>query len=495
MDVVRSGPDNFASIMFQYPPPDSAVQSPLLESVGLGSFGSYSEYLQESVNYGMQLKNISGEKVTLQRATLLQVSEGGFTWFIVDEVSAYGTVLGHPLDLPVGYDQTNFPPFSRNASPPVSQSYLVIYATTASGKSQWLVTHMLHHHILSGPVTPAHANAPVYVGVIEPLKAVVYADNKVQVPIVGMIANPSGQKITVERLHMRLKDISGKTLFDSNLPLSFLVNKDVNGGVIDPALENDPMQDNDTPIASFLKHIEVPRSFLSGTLRIELNVKMGELCFADSRDITVGHPKPVMVQPPVKGIWHWGNGSNALKLNGHSWPEQQFNYDIGIRDSNGSTLKPDPGTDPLFKENNDNYYCFGQPVYAMLEGDVVYVNSQSEDNYGNKKYTPTQSPNIMFIKSGDVVHIYAHMKKGSMKNTSPDKEDFKVGDAIAKGQQIGLCGNSGGTTEPHLHFGVFSFGPDGYMRSLPMVFSSLMDTSSKVVNFTPLDDTDYNSVW
>jgi len=39
---------------------------------------------------------------------------------------------------------------------------------------------------------------------------------------------------------------------------------------------------------------------------------------------------------------------------------------------------------------------------------------------------------------------YAHMKMGSV--------TARIGEKVRKGQQIGRVGNSGNTTEPHLHF-------------------------------------------
>jgi len=47
--------------------------------------------------------------------------------------------------------------------------------------------------------------------------------------------------------------------------------------------------------------------------------------------------------------------------------------------------------------------------------------------------------------------IYAHLQPGSVR--------VKVGQRLKTGQQIGLLGNSGNTTAPHLHFGVYD-GPD-----------------------------------
>jgi murein DD-endopeptidase MepM/ murein hydrolase activator NlpD len=53
--------------------------------------------------------------------------------------------------------------------------------------------------------------------------------------------------------------------------------------------------------------------------------------------------------------------------------------------------------------------------------------------------------NVVMIEHADRVHsVYAHLKPGSIK--------VKPGDRVKRGQVIAACGNSGNTTEPHLHF-------------------------------------------
>jgi murein DD-endopeptidase MepM/ murein hydrolase activator NlpD len=50
----------------------------------------------------------------------------------------------------------------------------------------------------------------------------------------------------------------------------------------------------------------------------------------------------------------------------------------------------------------------------------------------------------MIQHAGGEVSIFAHLKLDSVR--------VKVGDKVARGQVIGLCGNSGNSSEAHLHF-------------------------------------------
>jgi murein DD-endopeptidase MepM/ murein hydrolase activator NlpD len=51
---------------------------------------------------------------------------------------------------------------------------------------------------------------------------------------------------------------------------------------------------------------------------------------------------------------------------------------------------------------------------------------------------------VILDVGGGYYAFYAHLVPGSVK--------VKVGDRVKKGQQVGLLGNSGNSTAPHLHF-------------------------------------------
>ena len=98
---------------------------------------------------------------------------------------------------------------------------------------------------------------------------------------------------------------------------------------------------------------------------------------------------------------------------------------------------------------NENYLAWDQPIIAVADGTVVKVVSDSPD------ITPGNFPEGVAIGEstgnriiedigGGVFALYAHLKQGS--------PTVKVGDKVTRGQVIGRLGNSGNTSEPHLHF-------------------------------------------
>ena len=57
----------------------------------------------------------------------------------------------------------------------------------------------------------------------------------------------------------------------------------------------------------------------------------------------------------------------------------------------------------------------------------------------------TVGGNNVIMEIGDGLYaFYAHLQPGSLR--------VKVGDKVRRGQVLGLLGNSGNSSEPHLHF-------------------------------------------
>jgi hypothetical protein len=74
------------------------------------------------------------------------------------------------------------------------------------------------------------------------------------------------------------------------------------------------------------------------------------------------------------------------------------------------------------------------PVYAAGEGTIVFAGN-GRDGYGNK---------IIIKHDAEKSTMYAHLSKINV----------SVGDEVSRGQKIGISGNTGRTTGPHLHFEV-----------------------------------------
>ena len=103
----------------------------------------------------------------------------------------------------------------------------------------------------------------------------------------------------------------------------------------------------------------------------------------------------------------------------------------------------------------------GSPVHAARAGTVVGVKDDSSLGGGNKKHE--WDANYILIRHSDgTLGHYVHLQKDGAK--------VKVGDKVAAGQLIGLSGNTGHSTGPHLHFAVFKAQSGKQRETIPVKF-------------------------
>ena len=92
-----------------------------------------------------------------------------------------------------------------------------------------------------------------------------------------------------------------------------------------------------------------------------------------------------------------------------------------------------------------NWYSFGQPVYAIADGEVVFANGAAPDDPPGKSVGPSNG--IAIRHDNDEWSQYGHLQQGSV--------TIQKGDRVKTGQMIGRVGNSGRAMIPHLHFGIY----------------------------------------
>lgn len=135
---------------------------------------------------------------------------------------------------------------------------------------------------------------------------------------------------------------------------------------------------------------------------------------------------------PIRVAW----GGDSIKTNYHAAaPDQRWAYDLVV--------------EPYFSgsSNLEDYGCYGVPVVAPIDGYVVSAHDGEPDEtpgaVSNNFTAPTGNHVMIQIEETGTYLVIAHLKNGSVA--------VQTGDTVREGQVIGECGNSGNTSEPHIH--------------------------------------------
>jgi len=142
---------------------------------------------------------------------------------------------------------------------------------------------------------------------------------------------------------------------------------------------------------------------------------------------------------PFKDRWlvAWGGDTKELNQH-HDVPNQRFAFDFLGANEEGKTRKGEGRV-------NENYFAFRREILAPADGKVTDVINGVRDNVPGSMNPYSGLGNAVFIQHREYeVSVLAHLKLGSIK--------VKVGDKVKRGQVIGLCGNSGNSSEAHLHY-------------------------------------------
>ena len=91
----------------------------------------------------------------------------------------------------------------------------------------------------------------------------------------------------------------------------------------------------------------------------------------------------------------------------------------------------------------DRYITFGTRVLAPCDGEIVKVFDGLEDMPVPEMDRDHMAGNYVAINCGRFFVIMAHLRQGSV--------SVSAGDRVTVGDLLGEMGNSGNSSEPHLH--------------------------------------------
>ena len=149
---------------------------------------------------------------------------------------------------------------------------------------------------------------------------------------------------------------------------------------------------------------------------------------------------------PFEGAWTIVNGGIDEETS-HSWDvwTQRYAYDFVVTDDAGMTFAGDPSV-------ARSYLCYGLPVLAPADGEVVEARDADPDTLPALDGEAACAGDD--VRGNYVLIRHAEGEFSCLAHLAPGSVVVEVGKRVARGEKIGCCGNSGNSSEPHLHFHV-----------------------------------------
>lgn len=156
-------------------------------------------------------------------------------------------------------------------------------------------------------------------------------------------------------------------------------------------------------------------------------------------DVYLNYKTKTVLELPFEDDWYIVAGGKSLEENHHFAPSRHQRYALDMVHIVNRSNKTGDGT------KNEDYYCFGKRLNAPGNGKIIAMENAIEDNVPGIKNSKQPLGNYIIIDHLNGEYSFMiHFKKNSI--------IVAVGDTVVRGQQVGLAGNSGYSTGPHLHY-------------------------------------------
>jgi Peptidase family M23 len=191
---------------------------------------------------------------------------------------------------------------------------------------------------------------------------------------------------------------------------------------------------------------------------------------------------PVVLSLPFTGSWLAANTpTRRVPSHGTHFLGQTYAIDFVAVDAGRRTSAVRDWRTVLAVEPTERFFGFGRPILAPTDGLVLAVHDAEPDHAARRSpvtllpYMLTQGARlrrgvsavagnhvILGLAGGGTYLALVHLQDRSIK--------VRVGDRVTSGQPIAACGNSGNSTQPHLHIQVMDSADLLNARGLPIVF-------------------------
>lgn len=204
------------------------------------------------------------------------------------------------------------------------------------------------------------------------------------------------------------------------------------------------------------------------------------LAFLGAR-LLASPPAPIIVGSPVQGRW-MGMNSPVDRVPSHGVRVYGQAYALDLVHEPIEIPRPVFGRGPAMRRCSD-YPAFGQPLRSMVAGTVVKASDSQRDHRARSNkwalvYLMAEGAlrelgGPRFVVGNHIIvrteqgnyALLAHLKQGSAL--------VRRGDTVEAGEVLAACGNTGNSTEPHVHAQLMD-GPSIWTaQGIPMAFADV----------------------
>jgi hypothetical protein len=203
---------------------------------------------------------------------------------------------------------------------------------------------------------------------------------------------------------------------------------------------------------NFDRASEIPRA-LQHTIHFTADDKSAHTV---SAELNVRERAPIIVAPPLRGpdwLAMGATGANSyhrralMAEGGQAWLAQRYAIDF----AKFHMLEGKAFTWRGPEDQNSSYFCYDDEIHSVAQGKVVEVLDGLPENVPHSSKLAIDltwqnaGGNHVVVDIGyNLYAFYAHMRPGSVA--------VKESDVVTTGQVLGHVGNTGNSSEPHLHF-------------------------------------------
>jgi hypothetical protein len=199
--------------------------------------------------------------------------------------------------------------------------------------------------------------------------------------------------------------------------------------------------------------------------------------------------REIVISLPFEGLWLARN-SPARRVPSHGTDlfGERYAIDfIGVDDRRRTADRRDWRTF-LATEPPERFFSYGRPILAPADGVVVDAHDGELDHAGRRSqlalvpYMVGQAGRLrqgvgaiagnyltIALRDRGAFVALVHLRAGSLR--------VAVGDQVVAGQPIAECGNSGNSTQPHVHVQIMDSRDLSVAQGIPMAFRQFREWS------------------